>query len=70
MYYTSTNQNELITYVERVNIGENYSGTTTTWANVIKHYNQDLWAVKVNPKYEEEFDTLEVLEGWYEPQEV
>jgi len=70
MYYTSTNQNELITYVERVNIGENYSGTTTTWANVIKHYNQDLWAVKVNPKYEEELDTLEILEGWYEPQEI
>ena len=66
MYYTSTNQNDLIAYVERVNVGEQYNGTTTTWANVIKHYNEDLWAVKTHPKYEEELDTLEVLDGWYE----
>ena len=70
MYYTSTNQNDLITYVERVNLGEQYNGTTTTWANIIKHYNQDLWAVKSHSKYEEELSTLDVLDGWYEPVET
>ena len=68
MYYTSTNQNDLIAYVERVNVGEQYNGTTTTWANVIKHDSQNLWAVKVHPKYEEELTQEETLGSDWFPQ--
>ena len=67
MYYISTIEQELIDYLESVNQSENYNGTTTTWANVIKHYNQDLWAVKAHPRYESNLATLDNLEGWYEP---
>ena len=70
MYYISNNINDLIDYVEQVNQGENYNGTTTTWANIIKHYNQDLWAVVAHPKYIDNFQTLDKLEGWTEQTEI
>ena len=70
MYYISTNINDLIDYVEQVNQGENYNGTTTTWANIIKHYNQDLWAVVANDKYIADLQTLDKLEGWTEQTEL
>ena len=70
MYYISTNINDLIDYVEQVNQGENYNGTTTTWANIIKHYNEDLWAVVANDKYIADLQTLDKLEGWTEQTEI
>ena len=70
MYYISTNINDLIDYVEQVNQGENYNGTTTTWANIIKHYNQDLWAVVANHKYIADLQTLNKLEGWTQQTEI
>lgn len=70
MYYTSTNINDLIDYVEQVNNGENYNGTTTTWAKVIKHYNEDRWAIVANPKYSAELETLDNLNGWIQQDEL
>ena len=70
MYYISTNINDLIDYVEQVNQGENYNGTTTTWANIIKHYNEDLWAVVAHTKYIADLQTLDKLEGWTEQTEI
>ena len=69
MYYISNIKQDLIDYNDTVNQGENYNGTTTTWANVIKHYNQDLYAIMKHPKYNADFYELETLEGWYKPEE-
>ena len=70
MYYTSINEQDLIDYNDLVNQGENYNGTTLRWANVIKHYNQDIWAIMKHPSYDAQLDTTETLEGWYEPIEI
>ena len=70
MYYISNIEQDLIDYNNLVNQGENYNGTTTTWANIIKHYNQDLWAVVANDKYIADLQTLDKLEGWTEQTEI
>lgn len=67
MYYISNIKQDLIDYNNKVDQGENYNGITTTWANVIKHYNEDLWAIVKHTKYDAELETLETLDGWHEP---
>lgn len=67
MYYTGTEE-ECNDYLQTVNKGENYSGTTTTWANVIKHYSQNLYAIVKHDKYSAELSTLDSLSSdWFPP---
>jgi hypothetical protein len=66
MYYTSTNREELVAYNEAVNIGEGYSGTTTTWATIIDHPNGADYAILKHFKYDAEL-TIEgsLSEDWF-----
>ena len=70
MYYISNIEQDLINYNDTVNQGENYNGTTTNWANIIKHYNEELYAIMKHPKYSAELEELETLNGWYNNEEV
>ena len=70
MYYTSQNRNELVAYNESVNSGEGYSGTTTTWANVIEHPNGADYAILKHPKYDAELTELETLTSDWFPEPV
>lgn len=66
MYYTSQNTDELVTYNESVNSAEGYSGTTTTWANIIEHPNGVDFAIKKHPKYDTELTLVESLtDDWF-----
>jgi len=67
MYYESNIEQDLIDYLESVNQSENYNGGTTTWSNIIKHYQEDRYAIIAHPRYESNLATLDNLEGWYEP---
>lgn len=68
MYYTSTIEQDLIDYLDLVNQSENYSGGTTTWSNIIKHYQEENYAIVAHPRYTSNLATLDNLDGWYEPQ--
>ena len=70
MHYISNIEQDLIDYNNMVNQGENYNGTTITWANVIKHYNQELYAIMKHPKYDANLDAIETLDGWHKPEEI
>jgi len=63
MYYTGT-EIECENYNTLVCQGENYQDTTSRWASVIKHYNQELYAIKINENYTSSLQTLKSLDGW------
>jgi len=65
MYYTSENIQHLEDYNQLVNIGENYNGTTNNWAEVIKHFQFELYAIIINEKYTSSLEVIENLEGWF-----
>jgi hypothetical protein len=60
----------VIDYNNLVTQAQNYSGVTNKWADVIKHYNQDLWAVIAHPNHTSTLNTIENLEGWHNPEEL
>ena len=65
MYYTGT-ENECNDYLQTVNAGENYSGITSTWANVLKHPEKEQWVVIAHHNYASELEVLnELPEDWY-----
>ena len=66
-YYTSTIEQDLIDYLNEVNQGQNYSGVTTTWADIVKHYAEENYAILAHPNYPSNLATLDNLDGWYEP---
>ena len=70
MYYTSKNRSELVAYNEAVNIGEGYSGTTTTWAKIIEHPNGLDFAILKHPKYDAELTELETLTSDWFPEPI
>jgi len=66
MYYTSTNREELVAYNEAVNSGEGYNGTTTEWAEIIEHPNENNYAILKHPSYEAELTLVESLgDDWF-----
>jgi len=70
MYYTGT-ENECNDYLQTVNEGENYSGTTSTWGSVMKHPTKDQWVIIAHPHYESELSTLEKLpDDWYDNNDI
>ena len=70
MYYTSQNREELVAYNKAVNSGEGYSGTTTTWAEIIEHPNGADYAILKHPKYDAELTELETLTSDWFPEPV
>ena len=70
MYYTGTEE-ECNAYLSEVNTGENYQGTTTTWAEVLKHPSKDMWVIINHPNYESNMTTLDKLpDDWYNNEEL
>lgn len=66
MYYTSQNKSELVAYNETVNSAEGYNGTTTHWAEIIKHPNGTNYAVLKHRAYNAELTFVESLsEDWF-----
>lgn len=67
MYYISDNKSDLEAYNNLVKVGERYDNTTTTdWANVIKHKDENLYAILKHDKYPAELETVEDLTGWFD----
>lgn len=67
MYYISDNKTDLETYNQRVVQSEQYDGTTTTtWANIIEHKDENLYAILKHDKYPAELETVEDLAGWFD----
>ena len=65
MYYTGTIE-QLEAYLAKVNAGENYQGTTTKWAEVLKHPAKEQWVIIAHPHYKSELEVLDKLpEDWY-----
>lgn len=66
MYYIGT-KDEVDAYNEIVTSGENYQGTTSKWAEPIKHPTQDAYAIIKHPNYSVPLNELQSLtEDWYE----
>jgi hypothetical protein len=67
MYYISTNREELELYAMLVEKGERYDGRfTVKWANIIKHKDENLYAILKHDKYPAELETLQDLNGWFD----
>lgn len=65
MYYTGTKA-ALEAYLAEVNEGENYTGGTTTWADILKHHSKRQYVVLAHPNYPSKLNTLNKLpEDWY-----
>ena len=64
MYYTGT-ENECNAYLAQVNTGENYQGTTTKWAEVLKHPTKEQCVIIAHYNYASELEVLnELPEDW------
>ena len=68
MYYISQDKSELVAYNEAVNSGENYNGTTTTWATIIEHPNGVDYAILKHENYTANISTLSSLSSDWFPQ--
>lgn len=67
MYYIGT-KIECENYNDIVSQGQNYDGVKTVkWADIKNHYNQDLYAIIAHENYPSELQTIENLDGWYNP---
>ena len=67
MYYISDNKSDLEAYNNLVKVGERYDNTTTVdWANIIKHKDENLYAILKHDKYPAELETLQDLNGWFD----
>jgi hypothetical protein len=66
MYYTSTTKAELEEYNQLVTDGENYSSSTTNWAEVIEHPNGKNYAIFKHSDYDTELTFVESLSAdWF-----
>ena len=65
MYYTGTEE-ECNAYLAEVNTGENYQGTTTKWAEVVKHPTQNNYAILAHESYTSLLQSVESLPSdWF-----
>jgi hypothetical protein len=69
MYYISENIKDLQDYNNFVNKKENYSGTTTNWSDIIKHKDENLFAILINDKYITNLQSIVEPIGWYNKKE-
>ena len=67
MYYISANREELELYAMLVEKSERHDGQfAVKWANIIKHKDENLYAILKHDKYPAELETLQDLTGWFD----
>ena len=69
MIYTGTKK-QCEAYNDLVTAGERYQGTTTHWANIRKHPDQELWAIKKHPNYESSLPLIELTPDWHKTEQL
>jgi hypothetical protein len=70
MYYRGT-KIECEDYNTKVTRGENYQGSTDSWANVISNQNGQGFAIIKHENYESEMTLIDKIpESWYNNNEI
>jgi hypothetical protein len=65
MYYKG-NQTECENYNAKVTLGENYQGSTDSWANVISNQNGQGFAIIKHENYESEMTLIDKIpDSWF-----
>jgi hypothetical protein len=65
MYYKGT-QTECENYNAKVTLGENYQGSTDSWANVISNQNGQGFAIIKHENYESEMTLIDKIpDSWF-----
>jgi hypothetical protein len=70
MYYKGTKE-QCEDYNELVTTGENYQGSTDSWANVISNQNGQGFAIIKHENYESEMTLIDKIpDSWYNNLEI
>ena len=70
MYYKGTKQ-ECEDYNNQVTLGENYQGSTTSWANIIKNQNGQGFAIPKHLDYISDMQKIDKIpDSWYNNTEL
>jgi hypothetical protein len=70
MYYKGT-KTKCEDYNTKVTLGENYQGSTNSWANVTKNQNGQSFAILKHEKYESNMQEIEKIpDSWYNNLEI
>ena len=69
MYYKGTKQ-ECEDYNTKVTLGENYQGSTTSWANVTSNQKGQGFAILKHDNYESDMEQIENLDNWFNNNEI
>jgi hypothetical protein len=69
MYYKGTKE-QCEDYNTKVTLGENYQGSTTSWANVTSNQNGEGFAILKHDKYVSNMKQIENLDGWFDNLEI
>jgi len=70
MYYKGT-KTECEDYNAKVALGENYQGSTTSWANVTSNQNGQGFAILKHESYESEMTLIDkIRDSWYNNLEI
>ena len=69
MYYKGTKE-ECEDYNTKVTEGENYQGSTTSWANVTSNQKGQGFAILKHDNYESDMEQIENLDNWFNNNEI
>ena len=70
MYYKG-NKIECEDYNAKVTLGENYQGSTNSWANITSNQNGQGFAILKHEKYESNMQEIEKIpDSWYNNLEI
>ena len=70
MYYTGT-QTECEFYNNKVTLGENYQGSTDSWAKITSNQNGQGFAILKHENYESEMTLIDKIpDSWYNNLEI
>jgi len=70
MYYRGT-KIECEDYNIKVTLGENYQGSTDSWANVISNQNEQGFAILKHESYESDMTLIDKIpDSWYNNLEI
>jgi hypothetical protein len=70
MYYKGTKE-QCEDYNTKVTLGENYQGSTNSWANVTKNQNGEGFAILKHENYESEMTLIDKIpDSWYNNLEI
>ena len=69
MYYKGTKE-ECEDYNTKVTLGENYQGSTDSWANVKSNQNGQGFAILKHENYESEMTLIDKIPSWYNNLEI